>query len=68
VRERWEVNAASMDASTLRVKNAEAASAWAEYHEKNAWPSPELRRIAELGYVPAPVSSPADTARQHLRG
>ena len=36
VRERWEVNAASMDASTLRVKNAEAASAWAEYHEKNA--------------------------------
>ena len=68
VRERWEVNAASMDASTLRVKNAEAASAWAEYHEKNAWPSPELRRIAELGYVPAPVPSPADTARQHLRG
>jgi hypothetical protein len=68
VRERWEVNAASMDASTLRVKNAEAASAWAEYHEKNAWPSPELRRIAELGYVPAPVSSPADTAREHLRG
>ena len=68
VRERWEVNAASMDATTLRVKNAEAASAWAEYHEKNAWPSPELRRIAELGYVPAPVASPADTARQHLRG
>ena len=68
VRERWEVNAASMDASTLRVKNAEAASAWAEYHEKNAWPSPELRRIAELGYVPAPVSSPADTAREHLQG
>jgi hypothetical protein len=68
VRERWEVNAASMDASTLRAKNAEAASAWAEYHEKNAWPSPELRRIAELGYVPAPVASPADTARQHLRG
>ncbi len=55
VRERWEVNAASMDASTSRVKNAEAASAWAEYHEKNAWPSPELRRIAELGYCLAPV-------------
>ena len=68
VRERWEVNAASMDASTLRAKNAEAALAWAEYHEKNAWPSPELRRIAELGYVPAPVASPADTAREHLRG
>ena len=54
VRERW-VDVEGMDASTMSAKNAAAAAAWAEYHERNDWPSPELRRIAELGYVPAPT-------------
>ena len=68
VRERW-VDVEGMDACTMSAKNAAAAAAWAEYHERNAWPSPELRRIAELGYVPA-SSSPAsaEPTSRHLQG
>ena len=68
VRERW-VDVEGMDACTMSAKNAAAAAAWAEYHERNAWPSPELRRIAELGYVPAPGSpAPAEPTSRHLQG
>ena len=68
VRERW-VDVGAMDASTMSAKNAAAAAAWAEYHEKNAWPSPELRRIAELGYVPTPDSpASAEPTSRHLQG
>ena len=68
VRERW-VDVGAMDASTMSAKNAAAAAAWAEYHERNAWPSPELRRIAELGYVPTPDSSAsAEPTSRHLQG
>ena len=68
VRERW-VDVEGMDACTMSAKNAAAAAAWAEYHERNAWPSPELRRIAELGYVPAPGSpASAEPTSRHLQG
>ena len=68
VRERW-VDVEGMDASTMSAKNAAAAAAWAEYHERNDWPSPELRRIAELGYVPAPSSpASAEPTSRHLQG
>ena len=58
-----------MDACTMSAKNAAAAAAWADYHERNAWPSPSwANRRAGVRAGRARLPASAEPTSRHLQG